>query len=85
MSEESKPVALVVVDGDLRFDLEVGGQWYTFRISREALEDLDGITGDFDSEAVFWKHEARICAVARKLVGTGVAAPEILIRTEFFG
>lgn len=79
------PVGLTVVNGDVRFDLEVDGDWHTFRISREALEDLEGVTGDFDRLATFERHQQRIVDVARRMVNAGVRAPEILIRTEFFG
>jgi len=84
MSNSAGPIAITVIDGDVRFDVEIGGQWQTFRVTREALEDLDGIAGNFDRITVFIKHQERIVEVAKRMIDIGVENDEIIIKTEFF-
>lgn len=85
MSKIGSPIAVVIVNGDIRFDLEVAGKWHTFILSREALDDLERATGDFDRQAAFLKHQERIVSVAARVVMGGAVGQEIVLSTALFG
>jgi hypothetical protein len=84
MSDDSKPFNVVVVSGDVRFDLNIDGQRHTFRIDENALADLNESDYGFDRAEVFWKFEYRIVAVARKLIAAGVRETTIPIGPMMF-
>lgn len=86
MATEIEPVGVTVFDGDFRFEIEVtAGKWQTFRVSEEALSDLEGATGEFDRLKAFENHKPRIILLAMKMIASGIAAPEIILPTKYFG
>lgn len=77
MPDDSKPFNVVVVSGDVRFDLSIDDQRHTFRVDENSLADLNESDYSFDRADVFWKFEERIVSVARKLIAAGVRGNEI--------
>lgn len=79
----SEPVAIQVVEGDLRFDLAVGLGWQTFRIRGDALAALSGeVDEDFGRVAVFKRHQQHIVQVALGCLAYGAAGDEVLLTAD---
>lgn len=66
------------------FTLVIDDVQHTFKITEDALADLEESGYDFDRLLAFKKHEMRITNVAQKLVTAGVQKSEILLTPELF-
>lgn len=90
MSSSNQPVGVIEAPAhSVRFDLPVGDKWQTFRVEREALEDvahIEDVTKDGnDPVSVFNAHQAQFVEIARRLIAVGASGDEVLIHHKLLG